>query len=91
MARPRRKTGLLTSIFNRTDSGAESFGLELVVLEGPDAGARFALDRPEIQLGRGDPNGADILLNDHSVSSKHAIFNVYGQYIIELIHYILNQ
>ena len=79
MARAQRKTGLLGSIFSRKDSDGESFGLELVVLEGPDAGARFALDRPEIQLGRGDPNETDILLNDHSVSSKHAIFSVDGQ------------
>jgi pSer/pThr/pTyr-binding forkhead associated (FHA) protein len=82
MARAQRKTGLLGSIFSRKDSDGESFGLELVVLEGPDAGARFALDRPEIQLGRGDPNGTDILLNDHSVSLKHAIFSVDGQRVM---------
>jgi pSer/pThr/pTyr-binding forkhead associated (FHA) protein len=50
-----------------------------VVVEGPERGAHFPLDQPDILLGRGEPSEhrpSDILLDDHSVSSRHAIFTV---------------
>ena len=44
----------------------------LVVLRGPNAGARFLLDSDEVSTGR-HPN-SDIFLDDVTVSRKHAIF-----------------
>ncbi|MGI8718377.1 MAG: FHA domain-containing protein [Lapillicoccus sp.] len=44
----------------------------LVVLRGPNTGARFLLDDPEITSGR-HPD-SDIFLDDVTVSRKHAIF-----------------
>ncbi len=75
----RRRTDrtLLASIFRRQPDAR--CDLELVVVEGPERGARFPLDQPEILLGRGDPSQhrpSDILLDDHSVSSRHAIFTI---------------
>ncbi len=53
---------------------AEDFQLDeapvLVVVGGPGAGERFALDRPATTLGR-DPS-SDIFLNDITVSRRHA-------------------
>ncbi len=46
-----------------------TLGAELEVLSGPDAGQRFAITRSVMGLGREDQ---DILLNDESVSRKHA-------------------
>ncbi len=48
--------------------GAE--GPVLVVRKGPDVGERFYVDRQSLSLGR-DP-GADIFLNDVTVSRRHA-------------------
>ncbi|HEY5517809.1 MAG TPA: FHA domain-containing protein [Coriobacteriia bacterium] len=42
----------------------------LVVRKGPEVGERFYLDRPRLTIGR-DP-GADIFLNDITVSRAHA-------------------
>jgi len=44
----------------------------LVVLRGPNAGARFLLDSDEVSAGR-HPN-SDIFLDDVTVSRKHATF-----------------
>jgi len=44
----------------------------LVVLRGPNTGARFLLDDPEITSGR-HPD-SDIFLDDVTVSRKHAVF-----------------
>ncbi len=44
----------------------------LVVLRGPNAGARFLLDDAEVSSGR-HPN-SDIFLDDVTVSRKHAVF-----------------
>jgi len=44
----------------------------LVVLRGPNAGARFLLDSDEVSTGR-HPN-SDIFLDDVTVSRKHATF-----------------
>ena len=44
----------------------------LVVLRGPNTGARFLLDDPEVSSGR-HPD-SDIFLDDVTVSRKHALF-----------------
>ncbi|MGB8381498.1 MAG: FHA domain-containing protein [Dermatophilaceae bacterium] len=44
----------------------------LVVLRGPNVGARFLLDDAEVSSGR-HPN-SDIFLDDVTVSRKHAVF-----------------
>jgi pSer/pThr/pTyr-binding forkhead associated (FHA) protein len=46
----------------------------LVVRKGPEVGERFYLDRPSLTVGR-DP-GADIFLNDITVSRAHAVLDV---------------
>jgi pSer/pThr/pTyr-binding forkhead associated (FHA) protein len=48
----------------------------LVVLRGPNAGARFLLDADEVSTGR-HPN-SDIFLDDVTVSRKHAAFRREG-------------
>ena len=48
----------------------------LVVLRGPNAGARFLLDSDEVSTGR-HPN-SDIFLDDVTVSRKHATFRHEG-------------
>ena len=48
----------------------------LVVLRGPNAGARFLLDSDEVSSGR-HPN-SDIFLDDVTVSRKHATFRREG-------------
>jgi pSer/pThr/pTyr-binding forkhead associated (FHA) protein len=48
----------------------------LVVLRGPNAGARFLLDADEVSTGR-HPN-SDIFLDDVTVSRKHAAFRRKG-------------
>ena len=49
----------------------------LVVLRGPNTGARFLLDDDEVMTGR-HPS-SDIFLDDVTVSRKHAIFRREGQ------------
>jgi pSer/pThr/pTyr-binding forkhead associated (FHA) protein len=44
----------------------------LVVKRGPNAGARFLLDRPITSVGR--HSGSDIVLDDVTVSGRHAEF-----------------
>jgi pSer/pThr/pTyr-binding forkhead associated (FHA) protein len=48
----------------------------LVVLRGPNAGARFLLDSDEVSTGR-HPN-SDIFLDDVTVSRRHATFRREG-------------
>jgi pSer/pThr/pTyr-binding forkhead associated (FHA) protein len=48
----------------------------LVVLRGPNTGARFLLDSDEVNTGR-HPN-SDIFLDDVTVSRKHATFRRVG-------------
>jgi pSer/pThr/pTyr-binding forkhead associated (FHA) protein len=48
----------------------------LVVLRGPNAGARFLLDSDEVSAGR-HPD-SDIFLDDVTVSRKHATFRREG-------------
>ena len=45
----------------------------LIVLRGPNTGARFLLDDAEVTSGRG-PN-SDIFLDDVTVSRKHVVFS----------------
>jgi pSer/pThr/pTyr-binding forkhead associated (FHA) protein len=54
----------------------------LVVLRGPNAGARFLLDSDEVSTGR-HPN-SDIFLDDVTVSRKHATFRREGD--VFLVH-----
>jgi pSer/pThr/pTyr-binding forkhead associated (FHA) protein len=54
----------------------------LVVLRGPNAGARFLLDADEVSSGR-HPN-SDIFLDDVTVSRRHATFRREGD--IFLVH-----
>ena len=44
----------------------------LIVLRGPNTGARFLLDDAEVTSGRGP--SSDIFLDDVTVSRKHAVF-----------------
>lgn len=44
----------------------------LIVLRGPNSGARFLLDDAEVTTGRGPDS--DIFLDDVTVSRKHAVF-----------------
>ena len=44
----------------------------LIVLRGPNTGARFLLDDAEVTTGRGPDR--DIFLDDVTVSRKHAVF-----------------
>ena len=49
----------------------------LIVLRGPNSGARFLLDDPEVSTGR-HPD-SDIFLDDVTVSRKHALFAREGE------------
>lgn len=47
--------------------------LSLAILEGPDAGQVFRIDRPRITIGR---SGADLTLNDSEASRQHAALEI---------------
>ena len=47
--------------------------LSLAVLDGPDAGNVFRIDRPRITIGR---SGADLTLNDSEASRQHAAVEI---------------
>ncbi|HEX6084550.1 MAG TPA: FHA domain-containing protein [Thermoanaerobaculia bacterium] len=47
--------------------------LSLAILEGPDAGQVFRIDRPRITIGR---SGADLTLNDSEASRQHAAVEI---------------
>lgn len=49
--------------------------LSLAVLDGPDAGNVFRIEKPRITIGR---SGADLTLNDTEASRQHAAFEVRG-------------
>ena len=51
-------------------------GPALVVRKGHEIGERFLIDRPRLTIGR-DP-GADIFLNDVTVSRDHAVLEMVG-------------
>lgn len=77
-----RKQSWLSRILDRGASRDDEGGeYELVVIDGADEGARFALDQPQIQIGRaapGSPRDAGILLSDRSVSAKQALVSCEG-------------
>lgn len=53
----------------------------LVVLRGPNTGARFLLDDDEVSSGRHPES--DIFLDDVTVSRKHAVFNrAEGRFVV---------
>lgn len=47
--------------------------LSLAILEGPDAGSVFRIDRPRVTIGRAN---ADLTLNDSEASRQHAAIEV---------------
>ena len=47
--------------------------LSLAVLDGPDAGSVYRIDRPRVTIGR---SGADLTLNDGEASRQHAAIEV---------------
>ena len=51
-------------------------GPVLVVRKGPELGERFYIDRQRLTIGR-DP-GADVFLNDVTVSRRHAVLTTAG-------------
>ncbi len=62
--------GALTIIFSEGRAAAKQLRTSrLVVLEGPDAGMRFTVDRPRITGGRSAVN--DFVLSDKAVSGTH--------------------
>jgi class 3 adenylate cyclase len=64
------------ALFGRKrDAGAPRTVLELMVLEGADAGQQFTVDGAEVRIGRGKPKTGQtgtILLHDKSVSGLQA-------------------
>lgn len=50
--------------------------LSLAILEGPDAGSVFRIDRPRVTIGR----AADLTLNDNEASRQHAALEVRDSY-----------
>ena len=47
--------------------------LSLAILDGPDAGSVFRIDRPRVTIGRA---GADLTLNDGETSRQHAAVEI---------------
>ncbi len=47
--------------------------LSLAILEGPDAGTVFRVEKPRVTIGRA---GADLTLNDTEASRQHAVLEV---------------
>jgi predicted Zn finger-like uncharacterized protein len=47
--------------------------LSLAILDGPDAGQVFRIDRPRVTIGR---SGADLTLNDSEASRQHAAVEI---------------
>ena len=68
------------SLFGRKPSAPRTV-LELMVLEGSDAGQQFTVDGPEVRIGRGKPKTGQtgaILLHDKSVSGLQATIRAEG-------------
>lgn len=47
--------------------------LSLAVIDGPDAGSVFRIEKPRITVGR---SGADLIINDNDASRQHAAVEV---------------
>jgi len=47
--------------------------LSLAILDGPDAGSVFRIEKPRITIGR---SGADLNLNDSEASRQHAVLEI---------------
>ena len=59
------------------DMSSQDSGLaELTIVRGPSTGERFILDIPEVTIGR-DPN-CEVVLNDRTVSRRHAHLSIQG-------------
>ena len=50
--------------------------LSLAVIDGPDAGNVFRMDKPRVTIGR---SGADFVINDSEASRQHAAVEVRGE------------
>jgi DNA-binding NtrC family response regulator len=64
-----RDMGLRTVFVNQRATTQQLRKVKLVVVEGPDAGKQFVIDRPKVYLGRAAVN--DIVLTDKSISGTH--------------------
>ncbi len=77
----------LPSFGRKQQADAPKTVLELMVLEGEDAGQQFTVDGPEVRIGRGKPQTGQtgtILLHDTSVSAHQATIRVQdGTHVIE--------
>lgn len=65
----------LTAWRNRDEPGSAESIIELLVVAGADAGARFTLEGEEILIGRGEPESGQvglIRLTDRSISRRQA-------------------
>ena len=71
-SRSTRATHVLTKADQATVEALRPGTALLVVLRGPNTGARFLLDDDEVMSGR-HPD-SDIFLDDVTVSRKHAVF-----------------
>jgi len=65
-----------TELIGGTEPSVSAEGPALVVRKGHEVGERFLIDRPRLTVGR-DP-GADIFLNDVTVSRQHAVLERVG-------------
>lgn len=55
--------------------------LSLAVLEGPDSGSIFKIEKPSVTIGRAE---ADFILNDGEASRQHATIEIKGEkYLIK--------
>jgi len=61
-------------------------GIDLLVLEGNDAGKCFTFEGHEVLIGRSLPPGSGIELSDPTISERHALLRMHrGQLMIELL------
>lgn len=65
---PERRTGAMDAL--QLPAGKR---LSLAILEGPDAGNVFRIDRPRVTIGRAN---ADLTLNDTEASRQHAAVEI---------------
>jgi DNA-binding NtrC family response regulator len=64
-----RDMGLRTVFVNQRAASQRLQKIKLVVVEGPDAGTAFVIERPKVYVGRAAVN--DIVLSDKSISGTH--------------------
>ncbi len=67
---PQRQTGRQDALALQLPTGRR---LSLAILDGPDAGSVFRIDKPSITIGRAN---ADLTLNDTEASRNHASLEI---------------